>query len=157
MAEDLRHDIYVRVLEAAEAQLPRSPKAFLFTSARNLLIDRARRDQVVAIESVVDLDELNVLIDETSPDRHVSARQQLQRVALVMRGMSAKARDVLLMRRIDGLSQREVAQRLGITEAAVEKHVYRGLRLLANSLYGEVVNHDGSVKHQLSSGSTDVE
>ena len=137
LAEDLRHDIYVRVLEAAEIQRPTSPKAFLFKAARNLLIDRARRDRIVSIESVEDLDGLNVLLDEASPDRTLSGRQQLQKVSIILGRMSQKSRDVLLLRRIEGLSQKEVAQRLSITEAAVEKHVYRALRTLANALFGE--------------------
>jgi RNA polymerase sigma-70 factor (ECF subfamily) len=142
LAEDIRHDIYVRVLESAEIQRPTSPKAFLFKTARNLLIDRARRDRIVSIESVEDLDGLNVLLDEASPERTVSGRQQLQKVSIILGRMSKKSRDVLLLRRIEGLSQREVAQRLSITEAAVEKHVYRALRTLANALFGEAQPRD---------------
>lgn len=144
LAEDLRHDVYVRVLESAEVSRPTSPKAFLFKTARNLLIDRARRDRVVSIESVEDLDGLNVLLDEASPDRILSGRQQLQKVSAILARMSQKSRDVFLMRRIEGLSQREVAERLAITEAAVEKHVYRALRTLANSLFGEA-HHKGEI------------
>ena len=135
-AEDVRNDLYIRILEAAECARPAIPKAFLFSAARNLLIDLARRNQVVAIDLLADLDVLNVLIDEVFPERHASGRQQLQRLSMFFDRMPAKCREVLWMRRIDGLPQKEVAQRLGITEATVEKHVHRGLRYLANALYG---------------------
>lgn len=137
LAEDLRHDIYIRVLEFAETQRPSAPKAFLFTTARNLLIDRARRDRIVAIDLVEDLDVLNVLVDTVSPERQISGRQQIQRLSRILERMPEKSRKVFQMRRIEGLPQREVAISLGLSEAAVEKHVHRGLRLLSNALYGE--------------------
>jgi len=50
--------------------------------------------------------------------------------------MPAKCREILWMRRIQGIPQREVAQRVGMTEGAVEKHVHRGVRYLADAMYG---------------------
>lgn len=134
-AEDLRNEIYIRILESAARAKPAVPKAFLFSTARNLLIDLARRNRVVAIDLLEDLDVLNVLIDEISPERQVSGRQQLQRISRIFDRLPEKCRGVLWLRRIEGLSQREVAQRQGITEAMVAKHVYRGLRYLAGALY----------------------
>jgi len=135
-AEDARNDIYIRILEFAQHTRPAIPKAFLFSTARNLLIDLARRNRVVAIDLLEDLEVLNVLIEEVSPERHASGRQQLQRLAMFFDRLPVKCRNVLWMRRIDGLPQREVARLLGVTEATVEKHVHRGMRYLANSLYG---------------------
>jgi len=135
-AEDLRNDIYIRVLESAEIQRPRSPKAFLFSTARHLLIDLARRNRVVAIDLLEDLEVLNVLTDDISPERQASGRQQLQRLSKHFDRMPAKCREVIWLRRIEGLSQKEVADRLSVTEATVEKHVYRGMRYLADALYG---------------------
>jgi DNA-directed RNA polymerase specialized sigma24 family protein len=43
---DLRQEVYIRVLEAAERARPTSPKRFMFTVARNLLTDRARRNRI---------------------------------------------------------------------------------------------------------------
>src|SRR5580692_7002477 len=55
---DLRQDVYVQVYEAALRQIPDKPKQFVFATARNLLVDRVRREQVVPIEAVADLDAL---------------------------------------------------------------------------------------------------
>lgn len=140
--EDLRNDVYVRVLESAEQQRPTSPKAFLFTVARNLLMDLARRHRVVAIDLLEDLDVLNVLIDEASAERHASGRQQLQRLAAHFQRMPARCREVFWLRRVEGLSQKEVAERLGVTQSTVEKHVYRGMRYLADALFGSGQGHD---------------
>jgi DNA-directed RNA polymerase specialized sigma24 family protein len=57
---DLRQDVYVRVFEAARQEIPRYTKPFLFTTARNLLINRMRQAQIVSIEAVADLESLNI-------------------------------------------------------------------------------------------------
>jgi RNA polymerase sigma factor (sigma-70 family) len=139
--QDIRHDIYIRVLESAEQSRPSQPRAFLFSVARNILIDRARRDRIVSIDLLEDLDALNVLIDNVSPERQASGRQQLQRLSKLFDRMPLRCREVVWMRRVEGLTQKEVAQRLGIADATVEKHLFRGLRLLADALYGGA--HDG--------------
>src|SRR5688572_25846262 len=74
-SEDLRNEIYIRVLESAARSKPLAPKAFLFSTARNLVVDLVRRNRVVSIDLLEDLDGLNVLIEELSPERRVSGRQ----------------------------------------------------------------------------------
>lgn len=135
-AEDVRNDIYIRVLESAARARPAAPKAFLFNAARNLLIDLARRNRVVAIDLLEDMDALNVLIEEVSPEQRALGRQQLQRLSMFFDRLPQKCREVLWLRRIEGLSQREAAQRQGVTEAMIAKHLHRGLRYLADALYG---------------------
>jgi RNA polymerase sigma factor (sigma-70 family) len=139
---DLRQDIYVRVYESARIALPQSPKAFLFTTARNLMTDRIRHSRVVCIGSIPDYEELNVLIDEISPDRRLSARQELHRLALAFDALSEKCRNVIWLRRVEGLSQRETAQRLGLHEGAVESQLARGVRALALAVFGSVASVD---------------
>src|SRR5690242_12137355 len=78
---DLRQETYLRVYEAAAKERPRSPKSFLFTTARHILIDRMRRQRVVSFEAGWDLDELNVLVDEISPERSAGADEELRALA----------------------------------------------------------------------------
>ena len=66
---DIRQDIYVQVYDAARKQVPTHTKAFVFQTARNLLIDRVRHDRVVPIEAVPDLETLDVPGDAPSPER----------------------------------------------------------------------------------------
>jgi len=134
--QDLRHDIYVRVLEAAAHKRPTSPRGFLLSVARHLLIDRARRDRIVAIDLLEDVDSLNVLIDEVSPERSMTGRQQVQRLSRLFDRLPGRCREVVWMRRIEDLPQKEIASRLGIAEATVEKHLVRGIGLLADAFYG---------------------
>jgi RNA polymerase sigma factor (sigma-70 family) len=133
---DLRQEVYVRVYEAAGKALPTTPKAFLFATARHLMADRVRRSRVVSIEAVGDFESLNVLIEEVTPERWSSGRQTLKRLAEAFDRLPDRCREVVWLRRVEELPQKEVAMRLGISEKTVEKHVAKGVRLLAEHFYG---------------------
>lgn len=134
-APDLRQDIYVRIYEAASKSRPHSAKSFLFSTARNLMTDRIRRQKIVAIDAVGDLEALNVPVGELTPEQRLSVHQELRRLSEAIDTLPPKCRRVMWMRRVDDLPQKEVAARLGLTEKAVEKHVMRGMRLLARALH----------------------
>lgn len=133
---DLRQDIYVRIYESAARERPTLPKAFLFATARNLMADRIRRGRIVSIDYSQDMDSLNVLIDEISPEQRLSARQELWRLSKALDGLSDRCREVIWLRRVEGLSQREAAQRLGMPEGTLESHLSRGVRALARAVFG---------------------
>jgi RNA polymerase sigma-70 factor (ECF subfamily) len=132
---DLRQDTYVRVYEAAARSRPQAPKSFLFATARNLMADHIRRQRIVSIDAVGDLDALNVMIEEISPEQRASAHQELRRLAEAIDLLPPKCREAVWMRRVDDLPQKEVAKRLGITQKTVEKHVMKGMKLLAALLF----------------------
>jgi len=140
--QDVRHDVYVRVLEAAERERPRSARAFLFTVARHILIDRGRRSAIVRMDQLEDPDALNVLIDEVTPERQASAEQQLQRLTRLLQRLPARCREVVWMRRVENVPQKIIARRLDIAEATVEKHLVRGIRLLADAFHAGEDPHD---------------
>lgn len=133
---DLRQETYMRVYEAAKRARPHSPKSFLFTTARHLMADRVRRTRVVSMEAVGDLDALNVPIEEVSPEQRAHARQELMQLARAFAALPPKCREVVWLRRVDELTQKEVASRLNISEKTVESHVFKGTRLLADILFG---------------------
>lgn len=131
---DLRQEIYANVLESAMHAIPVAPKAFLFTSARHLMTDRLRRSRIIFIGTRGDLDALNVLVDDLSPEQRLTALQELGRLADAFDALPPKCREVTWLRKVEQLPQKEVAARLGIREKAVEKQVSRGMRLLARAL-----------------------
>jgi RNA polymerase sigma factor (sigma-70 family) len=133
---DLRQEVYMRVYEAAKKARPHSPKSFLFTTARHLMADRVRRGRVVSFEAIGDLDVLNVTVEEDSPERRLHAGQELMQLARAFSVLPPKCREVVWLRRVDELSQKEVASRLKISEKTVESHMVKGTRLLADALFG---------------------
>jgi RNA polymerase sigma factor (sigma-70 family) len=136
---DLRQETYIRVYEAARKARPHAAKSFLFTTARHLMADRVRRRRIVSMEAIGDLDVLNVPIEEASPEQKLNARQELMQLARAFRILPPKCREVIWLRRVDELSQKEVASRLNISEKTVESHVVKGTRLLADVLFGRNV------------------
>jgi len=131
---DLRQEVYARVYDACAQGRPDSAQAFVLSTARNLLIDRARRAQIVSIEAFADMDSLAPTIDELSPERHLAARSELRLLQVALDLLPARCREVIEMRKIEGLSQRETATRMGITENTVERQVSVGVRALAAAL-----------------------
>ena len=134
--EDLRQDVYVRVCEAAQSGLPDQTKPFVLMTARNLLIDRVRREQIVPIEVVSDLDALGLAMDTPSPERTVMARDELRHVREALEDLPPRAREAVVLGRIEGLTGRQIAARMGITEFTVSEHLANGIRLLADILHG---------------------
>lgn len=136
-AADLRQEVYVHVYEAAKKQIPQPVKPFVFAIARNLLIDRVRRERIVPIDTVVDLEALDVAIETPGPERTVIARDELRRLQLAIDRLPPRCREAVILGRIEGLSGQQIAARMGISEATVSKHLSIGMYALANVLYGE--------------------
>ncbi|MFO1393960.1 MAG: RNA polymerase sigma factor [Steroidobacteraceae bacterium] len=139
---DLRQEVYTRVYEgAARDGIPAATAAYVFRTARNLLIDQARRARVVSFDLVAELEELpEAPRDEWSPERMVAARAELRLLERALESLPPRCREVVSLRRIDGLSQKTIAARLGIAEGTVEKHVTIGMRALAETLAGQGVD-----------------
>jgi len=131
---DLRQEVYARVYEAATVTIPDLARPFLFTSARNLLIDRARRAQVVSIETVMDMDGLDIAHDQPDPERNAASRQALRLVQVAIDHLPPRCREVILLRKVHGMAQRDVARRMGISEGTVENQVAKGVRLIVDMM-----------------------
>ncbi|HEY5237733.1 MAG TPA: RNA polymerase sigma factor [Rhizomicrobium sp.] len=138
--EDILHDVYVRVYEAARRQIPDHAKAFVFTTARNLLSNRIRERAVIPIDAVSDLDALNVAIETPDPERGAVARDELRRISTAIDRLPPRGRQVVMLRRVDGLSRGEIAVRMGISEDAVSVHLSRAMDALASILFGDATD-----------------
>ena len=134
---DLQQEVYLRVYRAAQDGLPDRPKQFLFATARNLLIDRVRHDHVVPIEAVADLELLETAADAPGPDRVVQARDELRHLQAALDRLPPQCRQVVILARIEGLSRREIAARMGIAEPTVANYLAHGIRVLVDILLGE--------------------
>jgi RNA polymerase sigma-70 factor (ECF subfamily) len=134
-ADDLRHDIYVRVCEAAQKEIPHPARPFVFAIARNLVIDHARRDHVVPIDAVADIDALNVAADMPGPESSAIAREELRALQEALDRLPQRCREAVVLRKIEGLPRREIAVRMGIAEKTVRRHIGDGMRALADALY----------------------
>lgn len=106
----------------------KNPRAYAFQTARSLILAHLRHARVISIVSVSDVDTLEVAAGEPSPEILAGDRDELRNVLQAVAGLPARVRQILMLRRVDGLSQREVAQRLGISENIVAKSVVKGVQ-----------------------------
>jgi RNA polymerase sigma factor (sigma-70 family) len=138
--EDLLQDVYVRVFEAARREIPEKTKSFVFTTARNLLVDRVRERRVVPMDAVSDLDALGVAIDTTSPDQNLIARDELRLLREAIEMLPPRYRDVVVMRKIEDLPRSAIASRLGVAEATVSIYLAEGISALSDIVHGDQAN-----------------
>lgn len=131
---DLRQEVYIRLYEAARRKRPDPVKPYIFLIARNMIIDRLRHGSVVSIESMAEAEWLNVRDMEPAPEQRVAARQELRRMQAALEELPPRCRQVILLRRVQGFSQREVAQKMGIKEDTVESQIVKGMRALTDAM-----------------------
>lgn len=112
-------------------------RAYFFQTARHIMLSQIRRSRIVRIDSSTEIDALNIVDSEPSPERITASRRELERVQRLIQGLPERCRQIFELRRIHGVSQKEIARRLGVTENAVESQASRGLKLILKALEGE--------------------
>lgn len=142
-AADLVQDTFVRFTAAIHggangaglAEID-NPRAFLFRITGNLASDALRHDRVVA--GVIDPVELDHNHPAALPSPEVEAvdRDLLRRLQVALAELPEAQRRVLALKRVEGLSHAEIARRTGMSPAAIEKNLARGLRRLRELLDG---------------------
>lgn len=133
---DVRQEVYERVLTGSPADGPRSTRSYVFTVARHVLIDRARRAKIVSFEQIADIDTVDAQVDVLAEDRHMTARDELRRAMLGLEQLPPRCREVVRLRKVEGLSIRETADRMQVSHHTIERQLTLGLRALANFMLG---------------------
>jgi RNA polymerase sigma-70 factor (ECF subfamily) len=131
--DDVVQEAFARIW-AADFSTIRNGRAYLYATVRHLLAEYARRSRIVPIELLGEIDSLSIVSDEPGPDRRVSARQELDRLRTVVAALPAQCRRVFELRRFEGLSHREIAQHMGLSEKTIENHLTRALARITEVL-----------------------
>lgn len=130
--DDIIQESYAIFADLEAVDDIRFPRAYLFQVARSVITKHVRRARVVSIQTMDDLTQLDHEDEGPTPERTAIDRDQLRRLAQAIGSMPAKTQEAFVLRRIEGLSQREIAGRMAISENTVEKHISRGLRFLTD-------------------------
>lgn len=109
-------------------------RTYMFEVAKSVVLRSLRRSRIVAFEALAEAEGMEPPSDEPSPETVAADRQELTRIAALIAGLPAKCREAFTLRKVHGLSQREVARRMGVSENTVEKHVGKGIGVLMNAL-----------------------
>ena len=131
--DDLVQEAFARIW-AADLAAIRNGRAYLYATVRHLLAEYARRSRIVPIELLGEIDSLNLISEEPGPERRVGARQELDRLRAIVAALPEQCRRVFELRKFDGLSHREVAARMGLSEKTVENHLTRALARIGETL-----------------------
>jgi RNA polymerase sigma factor (sigma-70 family) len=136
---DVVQETYARLLALPlqRRRSVRSWRAFLFATAHNIAVDHLRRREIISLDALPEIAAADVVWqggEESSPDEIVNLTQERRLLAQIIESLPEKCRQVLTLRKIHGLSQKEIALRMGIAEHTVEKHVSHGVRLCAARL-----------------------
>src|ERR1700733_3263535 len=113
--DDLVQEAFARIWKADFSTI-HNGRAYFYATVRHLLAEYARRSRIVPIELLGEIDSLNIISDEPEPDRRVGARQELDRLRAIVATLPAQCRRVFELRKYEGLSQRDVAQRMNLSE-----------------------------------------
>jgi RNA polymerase sigma factor (sigma-70 family) len=128
-ADDLAQEAFLRAFAAESGRMIQSPKAFLFKVARNLALNELARQSTAATEPLGDFDGLEVLEDssQAAVDDAVDGRERIRMLARAIAALPPQCAKVFILRKMQGLSQKEIAARLNISVRTVENHVALGL------------------------------
>lgn len=139
-AADLAQDAFTQWLDWRDRDQVRQPRAFLFQIARNLLRDHWRRQQVRGAVDGEGEQALETMVDEqgASPLEQVEQHQRLRLLASALDDLSPRRREAFVLHKFDGLSQAEVAARMGISLSMVEKHIACALLHCKQRVQGDV-------------------
>lgn len=140
---DLRQEVYARTFDAARERIPDDARRFLLVTARNLLIDRVRHEQIVPIETVADLDVLEIAADAAGPDRVTAARDELRHLQEALDRLPPRTRQAIILTYVEDLKIREIAARMGVAKSTASSHLTSGLRALVDMLYGDAPERSG--------------
>ncbi|MBR9754783.1 RNA polymerase sigma factor [Cobetia sp. 4B] len=151
LAEDISHEVYLRLRLTGD--WPANPRAWLFRIARNLIIDHHRhQSRAPEFESVSEGDE-RVAAAHLDPERSLARRQKLQVVDAALSELAGHFRLALTWYRLEGLTKREIGERLGVSERMAGRYVTQAqqhceMRLAAAGCYRNEVSRDCAASQQ---------
>lgn len=125
--DDIVQETFVRSYEADLDRPIRHPRAFMLKTARNLAlnhVDLSDQRLVDSLDAMVDID---FVARTPSLERQVESRERFLMFCRAVRELPLQCRRAFILKKVYGLSQKEIAEYLGISESTVEKHVAKGI------------------------------
>lgn len=108
-----------------------TPRNYLFTVAKSVMLKGLRKARMVELDQFAEIDGLQIPCDRPGPETIAADRQELSRLAKQIEALPPKCRQAFILRKVHGLSQRDVAAKMAISENTVEKHMAKAMMLLA--------------------------
>jgi RNA polymerase sigma factor (sigma-70 family) len=132
-AKDVAQEAYVRILSLHEPGAISFLRAFLFKTAANIAIDRARSQQRRFQSASARLFE-ELRPGPSSPEQLLGGAQELAVVQRLLGELPPKCRRALLLHRVSGLSTDEIAAQMGLSERMIRHYILRGVAYCRSGL-----------------------
>lgn len=146
-ADDIVQETYARLSMVASVDGIRHPRSYIFSTAHSVMMTFMRKSRVIPMRPFLEFEADSIADDYPDPEMIVIDRDELFHLGRAIAALPSRIREVFVLRRVEGLSQREVALRLGLSENTVEKHMGKGLRRLA-----DILSQDGNMPPGASRG-----
>ena len=138
--DDLVQEAYCRFAALACVDHIERPGAYFMQTVKNLWRDQLRRAAVIRFEDFTESAQIFVEPEAMGVEATVAAREQLRLIGALLAKLPERCRQIFTLKRIEGCSQREIAQKLGVSESVVENDVQKALRLIQSALHeGELL------------------
>ena len=126
--EDILQDAFLQTWSIEKKQKIQSPKSYLFRVARNMAAKELKKKsrQINAFIEEVNPDEL--VCNETSTENEVDLNERLILFEKALATLPPRCRNVFVLRKVFGFSQKEIARRMNISVSTVEKHIINGIQ-----------------------------
>tara|TARA_B100000965_G_scaffold12060_1_gene9186 strand:+ start:6554 stop:7051 length:498 start_codon:yes stop_codon:yes gene_type:complete len=130
-AQDLVQDLYLKVRGLDDQDQVRNGRAYLFRMASNLAVDHIRQERRRA-ELLAEAGHfLTGGLDPATPEQTLLAQDELSRLERALAGLPEITRRIFVLSRLDGMTQRQIAEAVGLSPSAVFKHLRRAVDVLA--------------------------
>ncbi|HVV38903.1 MAG TPA: RNA polymerase sigma factor [Candidatus Paceibacterota bacterium] len=143
-AVEITQEAFLKAWQYIEkGEVVREMRPFLYRTLHNLIIDEYRKMKSLSLEALVQNDEgggdIESLMpaDETNTLEAAIDRFEGSRALEALKKLPDTYREVLVMRYVDSLSPKEIADAIGESENAVSVRVHRGLKKLKTLLEPE--------------------
>lgn len=126
-AEDLAQDVLLRMVGRNDWESPEHVEGYVFRAAANRWLDRQRRTAIRGVVVEWSDEGAHGLSDTTTPERVSIQHQELDSAASALLELNERTRDIFVLVRLEHMKQRAVANMLGISLSAVEKHLVKAM------------------------------
>ena len=135
-AEDALQEAFLRAYQKERSTPISEPRAFLFKTARNLSLNELSKRRTHRTDTMTECNAEIPSDPRATPEQRVEIKEQLDFALAAVEQLSPRVREVIILRKVHGLKQREIATYLGISESTVEKHIAKGVLSIDSYFHG---------------------
>ena len=125
--EDVVQETYIKACNAEKIRDIEHPKAYLFSIAKNLALNELGRKSRKMTDFIEECEAANLAEPTESLEEHLQAEESVALYCRAASQLPERCRSVYLLRKVHGLSHKEIADHLGISLSAVSKHLTKGM------------------------------